>query len=181
MRRRRPHRRPCRRPRRPRRLFDGDDAAAAPAGGGDVPRLAFAEIDADAFGEAVADDADEVAAGAEAAGAEVDEVPAGAEVDEVPAGAGADARQPNRGEAAALRRVIRSIMAAATHYEALGVAPDAADAEISEVYRDLARTVHPDKPLGDAAAFRRLADAKSVLLDANARARYDATLRSRRP
>ena len=66
-------------------------------------------------------------------------------------------------------------MAAATHYEALGVAPDAADAEISEVYRDLARTVHPDKPLGDAAAFRRRADAKSVLLDANARARYDAT------
>ncbi|KAH8048253.1 hypothetical protein JL722_12658 [Aureococcus anophagefferens] len=117
-----------------------------------------------------------VAAGAEAAGAEVDEVPAGAEVDEVPAGAevdevpagaGADVRQPNRGEAAALRRVIRSILSAATHYEVLGVAPDAADAEISEVYRDLARTVHPDKPLGDAAAFRRLADAKSVLLDAN--------------
>ena len=72
-------------------------------------------------------------------------------------------------------------MAAATHYEALGVAEDAAPAEVSEIYRDLARTVHPDKPLGDAAAFRRLADAKAVLLDATARARYDALLRSRRP
>ncbi|KAH8097415.1 hypothetical protein JL720_306 [Aureococcus anophagefferens] len=130
-----------------------------------------------------------VAAGAEAAGAEVDEVPAGAEVDEVPAGAevdevpagaGADVRQPNRGEAAALRRVIRSILSAATHYEVLGVAPDAADAEISEVYRDLARTVHPDKPPATPPRFgaSRTPNPSS---STPTRARYDATLRSRRP
>ena len=87
----------------------------------------------------------------------------------------------SRGESAAVKRLIKSILGAPTHYEVLGVDEDASAEDIGREYRDLARTVHPDKPLGDAAAFRRLADAKAVLLDATARARYDALLRSRRP
>ena len=86
----------------------------------------------------------------------------------------------SRGESAAVKRLIKSILnAKATHYEVLGVDEDASVDEIRTEYRDLARTVHPDKG-GDAAAFKKLANAKDVLLDHNARTAYDLELRAAR-
>ena len=85
----------------------------------------------------------------------------------------------SRGESAAVKRLIKSILGAPTHYEVLGVDEDASADEIGREYRDLARTVHPDKG-GDAAAFKRLANAKEVLCDQNARMAYDLELREAR-
>ncbi|KAH8074998.1 hypothetical protein JL721_980 [Aureococcus anophagefferens] len=85
----------------------------------------------------------------------------------------------SRGESAAVKRLIKSILGASTHYEVLGVEEDASAEDIGSEYRDLARTVHPDKG-GDAAAFKKLANAKDVLLDQNSRMAYDLELREAR-
>ena len=85
----------------------------------------------------------------------------------------------SRGESAAVKRLIKSILGAPTHYEVLGVDEDASAEDIGREYRDLARTVHPDKG-GDAAAFKKLANAKDVLLDQNSRMAYDLELREAR-
>ncbi|KAH8079595.1 hypothetical protein JL720_9343 [Aureococcus anophagefferens] len=85
----------------------------------------------------------------------------------------------SRGESAAVKRLIKSILGAPTHYEVLGVDEDASAEDIGREYRDLARTVHPDKG-GNAAAFKKLANAKEVLCDQNARMAYDLELREAR-
>ncbi len=62
------------------------------------------------------------------------------------------------------------------YYAALGVAKDASPAEIKKAYRTLARTLHPDKNGGDAAAeerFKTVSEAYDVLSDDKRRAEYD--------
>lgn len=62
------------------------------------------------------------------------------------------------------------------YYEVLGVARDAAQADIKKAYRKLALELHPDRNPGDAEAeekFKRASEAYSVLSDADKRARYD--------
>ena len=72
----------------------------------------------------------------------------------------------------------------ATHYEALGVAPDADDAAIKRQYKRLALQFHPDKNQGEGQAaaaetFKRVAEAYSTLSDARRRRDYDVSLPSR--
>ena len=68
-----------------------------------------------------------------------------------------------------------------THYETLGVAPDAATEEITRAWRALAKRWHPDAHPGRAAeATQRMQvvnEAYAVLRDESRRARYDALLR----
>ena len=61
-------------------------------------------------------------------------------------------------------------------YAVLGVRVDATDAEIKAAFRERAKQCHPDLHPGDAAAaerFRRVSEARRVLLSASARARFD--------
>lgn len=67
-------------------------------------------------------------------------------------------------------------------YAVLGLPDDASEDTIKAVYRQLARTFHPDVN-ADAAAvehFREITDAYVVLSDPAARARYDRTRGARR-
>lgn len=70
-----------------------------------------------------------------------------------------------------------------THYERLGVRPDAGTDEIRSAYRALARSLHPDSAAAGSAAGRATADmaavneAWRVLSDPGRRAMYDASLR----
>ncbi|HLT38670.1 MAG TPA: DnaJ domain-containing protein [Enhygromyxa sp.] len=61
------------------------------------------------------------------------------------------------------------------HYELLGVTPTATADEIRRAYRRRIAEVHPDKPGGDETLARALDEARTVLLDPLARARYDAS------
>lgn len=71
-----------------------------------------------------------------------------------------------------------------THYDTLGVAPSATDAEVREAYRRLAREHHPDRlGHGSAAAtfsMPEINEAYRVLGDPARRAVYDASLRGER-
>ena len=61
------------------------------------------------------------------------------------------------------------------YYEILQVPPTASAEEIRRAYRRRIAEVHPDKPnTGDTDLARTLDEARSVLLDPVARARYDA-------
>ena len=62
-----------------------------------------------------------------------------------------------------------------THYEVLGLSPDASEGDVKSAYRRLALQHHPDKG-GSQADFVRIADAYTVLVDASKRAAYDAEL-----
>jgi molecular chaperone DnaJ len=62
-------------------------------------------------------------------------------------------------------------------YAILGVPSTASEAEIKKAYRKLARTYHPDKNPGDAAAeqrFKDVGEAHSVLSNTEQRKEYDA-------
>ena len=63
-----------------------------------------------------------------------------------------------------------------THYEVLGVSPDAPTAEVRQAYVALARTHHPDRPGGDAQAMRAVNEAWTTLRDPGRRALYDLAL-----
>jgi DnaJ-class molecular chaperone len=64
-----------------------------------------------------------------------------------------------------------------THYETLGVDPTASEDQIRKAYRKLARRYHPDvsKEPDREARMRAINEAKDVLLDPEARKRYDET------
>jgi hypothetical protein len=67
-----------------------------------------------------------------------------------------------------------------THYEVLGVAPDASPEHIRFAYRAMARRLHPDAqgaPPDAQARMARCNEAWSVLSDPDRRALYDAELR----
>ncbi|MFZ6002349.1 MAG: J domain-containing protein [Actinomycetota bacterium] len=63
-----------------------------------------------------------------------------------------------------------------SHYEVLGVAPEADDATVRRAYVALARRHHPDVTGGDAARMRALNEAFAVLGDPVRRARYDRAM-----
>ncbi len=61
------------------------------------------------------------------------------------------------------------------YYEILQLSPTASADEIRRAYRRRIAEVHPDKPgVGDPELARTLDEARTVLLDPVARARYDA-------
>lgn len=64
-----------------------------------------------------------------------------------------------------------------THYDTLGVRPDADAATIRQAYRRLARLHHPDHGDVDPAAMAAINEANRVLADPARRAVYDASLR----
>ena len=64
-----------------------------------------------------------------------------------------------------------------THYETLGVSPQASPEEIEKAFTRLAREFHPDRNIGDptaAARFREASEAYEVLGNPEKRTRYDA-------
>lgn len=65
-----------------------------------------------------------------------------------------------------------------THYDILGVSPDAAPDEIRAAYRKLAKQYHPDMNRAPDAGERFIAiqQAYETLIDPDARARYDLAL-----
>jgi hypothetical protein len=67
------------------------------------------------------------------------------------------------------------------YYELMQISPNAERETIQRVYRMLAARFHPDNPeTGDMAKFLRLNEAYQTLLDASARAAYDAIYQIRR-
>lgn len=62
-----------------------------------------------------------------------------------------------------------------THYEMLGVTPDADTAAIKAMYRKLIKTMHPDVG-GNSALFGLITEAKECLSDPSRRAEYDRSL-----
>ncbi len=70
-----------------------------------------------------------------------------------------------------------------THYEVLGVPPNADDETVKAAYRTIVKAYHPDLHGGDNAAelrSKQINSAYAILKDPEARARYDAHLRVRR-
>jgi hypothetical protein len=63
-----------------------------------------------------------------------------------------------------------------THYDRLGVAPDATADELRRAYRRRARALHPDAGHGDGSAMAELNEAWTVLSDPDRRADYDRGL-----
>jgi DnaJ domain len=67
-------------------------------------------------------------------------------------------------------------MALRSHYELLGVAPDADADAIKAAYRKLTRDTHPDRPTGTNGLFGLITDAYEELRDPARRAAYDRNL-----
>ena len=66
------------------------------------------------------------------------------------------------------------------YYEVLQISPNAEPSTIQRVYRLLAQRYHPDNlETGNAAKFRLIAEAYSVLSDPDARVKYDVAHRDR--
>jgi curved DNA-binding protein CbpA len=65
-----------------------------------------------------------------------------------------------------------------THYDVLGVPPNAPTSEVRRAYVTLARRHHPDRDGGDAGAMRAINDAWTTLRDPDRRATYDLALRA---
>lgn len=64
---------------------------------------------------------------------------------------------------------------AKTHYEVLGLHPEATEVQIINAYKYLSTQHHPDKPGGSTEAQAALNVAKETLLDPEKRAHYDKT------
>lgn len=72
-----------------------------------------------------------------------------------------------------------------SHYDVLGVPPEASEDEIRRAYRQLVRTYHPDRHAGEAPEVRRWAEERmrdltaawTELSDPYRRRQYDLTLR----
>ena len=64
-----------------------------------------------------------------------------------------------------------------SHYDTLGVRPDASAREIRDAYRRLARIHHPDHGDADAGSMAAINEAYRVLGEPSRRAVYDAALR----
>ena len=64
-----------------------------------------------------------------------------------------------------------------THYETLGVQPDAADVNIKRRFRRLSLELHPDRAPGQEARYKQVVEAYSVLGDADKRRLYDVSLK----
>lgn len=70
-----------------------------------------------------------------------------------------------------------------TLYKVLGLRPGARNHEVKAAFRKLAKEYHPDLRPADKRAearFKRINEAYAILIDAEARTRYDATLSRRR-
>lgn len=65
-----------------------------------------------------------------------------------------------------------------THYDTLGLTPDASPADVRAAYRRLVRRHHPDHGGAGGAAMAALTEAHRVLSDPARRAVYDASLRT---
>ena len=83
---------------------------------------------------------------------------------------------------AAISRILGAPLA--THYAVLGLSANTASASaVKSAFRKAALQVHPDKITDEALkeraanAFRRISEAKEVLLDPSKRATYDGSLR----
>ena len=70
----------------------------------------------------------------------------------------------------------------ATHYEVLGVAPDASSKTIRIKFSELSKIFHPDKRSQEDSAyiFRRLLEARNTLCSLMARQKYDEELATKR-
>jgi curved DNA-binding protein CbpA len=66
-----------------------------------------------------------------------------------------------------------------THYETLGINPDASPVEIKRAYRDKAKSAHPDKG-GNQSDFEPIVRAYEVLKDPTRRQLYDTTGQDKR-
>lgn len=64
-----------------------------------------------------------------------------------------------------------------THYETLGVKPDAADVDIKRCFRRLSLELHPDRAPGMESRYKQVVEAYSVLGDAEKRRLYDVSLK----
>lgn len=64
-----------------------------------------------------------------------------------------------------------------THYETLGVRPDAADVDIKRCFRRLSLELHPDRAPGQETRYKQVVEAYSVLGDADKRRLYDVSLK----
>lgn len=67
-------------------------------------------------------------------------------------------------------------MAGRSHYDVLGVSPDAKPDAIRRAYLRQARRWHPDRPSGDSEQMRAVNEAWQVLGDIRSRAAYDRSL-----
>lgn len=67
-----------------------------------------------------------------------------------------------------------------SHYDALGLTPDADDQAIKKAYRKAAQSSHPDRG-GDSEKFHQIQLAYDVLSDPERRERYDRTGESDKP
>ncbi|KAF5830703.1 DnaJ domain-containing protein [Dunaliella salina] len=79
------------------------------------------------------------------------------------------------------RRLSLCLARASSHYDVLGVSPNANAADIKSAYRYAARRLHPDvnRQPGAHEAFVECARAYEVLGDQNSRRAYDADLRAK--
>lgn len=63
-----------------------------------------------------------------------------------------------------------------THYDTLQISPYASDDVINAAFRVIARTCHPDTHPTEEEKFKRLTEARDVLLDKSKRSRYDRSI-----
>ena len=64
-----------------------------------------------------------------------------------------------------------------THYDTLGVSPEASLDEIKQAFRQLSKQTHPDvNPSASAHEFKQVNEAATVLTNAEQRRKYDAQL-----